>query len=170
MSVQNKLHKNMKKKFILWNCYLNNLKQFCHIWPRWPWPLTQWPQIGILCCPGRMCRPRLSKVGQGLLELLMGNEKVKQTDLLTCAKQYALNQILGTFTSTEIKLNKSNFVLWWVNPYHCLAQETRQIIINISDDFKTIWKAFEKQTFTNSLTIGPNNPNVWRLQYTLFLT
>jgi len=80
MSVQNKLHKNMKKKFILWNCYLNNLKQFCHIWPRWPWPLTQWPQIGILCCPGRMCRPRLSKVGQGLLELLMGNEKVKRTD------------------------------------------------------------------------------------------
>ena len=27
-SDQNKLHKCMKKKFILGNCYLNNLKQF----------------------------------------------------------------------------------------------------------------------------------------------
>ena len=35
-SVQNKFHKCMKKKFILGNCYLNNLKQFWHIWPRWP--------------------------------------------------------------------------------------------------------------------------------------
>ena len=30
-SGQDKLHKCMKKKFILGNCYLNNLKQFGHI-------------------------------------------------------------------------------------------------------------------------------------------
>ena len=54
----------MKKKFILGNCYLNNLKQFWHIWPQCPWPLTQWPKsIGFLCCPGRMCGQSLWKVG-----------------------------------------------------------------------------------------------------------
>ena len=32
--------------------------------------------IRFLCCPGRMCGPSLGKVGQGVLELLIGNEKV----------------------------------------------------------------------------------------------
>ena len=73
-SVQNKLHKCMKKKLILGNCYFNNLKQFWPIWPWWPWPLTQWPNsIGFLCCPGRMCGPILRKVGKGILELLIWN-------------------------------------------------------------------------------------------------
>jgi len=31
---------------------------------------------GFLCCPGRMCGPSLRKVGQDVLELLIGNEKV----------------------------------------------------------------------------------------------
>ena len=48
MSVQNKLHKYMKKKFILENCYFNNLTQFLHIWPWWPWPLIQWTQDGCV--------------------------------------------------------------------------------------------------------------------------
>jgi len=42
-SVQ-KLHKCMKKKFTLGNCYLNNQKWVWNIWPQWPWPLTQWHQ------------------------------------------------------------------------------------------------------------------------------
>ena len=67
-----KLHKCMKKKFILGNCYLNNLKHFWLIWPRWPWPLTP-KSIGFLCCPGWMCGPCLRKLGQGVLELLIGN-------------------------------------------------------------------------------------------------
>jgi len=32
--------------------------------------------IGFLCCPGRMCGPSLGKIGQGVLELLIGNENV----------------------------------------------------------------------------------------------
>ena len=46
-------------------------KQFWHIW-QW-WPLTQWPQNG----------QSMKKVGQGVLELLIGNEKVTdgQTDI-----------------------------------------------------------------------------------------
>jgi len=38
----------------------------------------------------------LKKVGQGVLELLIGNEKVTdgQTDQQTCAKQYALSKKL----------------------------------------------------------------------------
>ena len=39
VSVQNKLHKCMKKKFILGNCYFNNRKRFDIFWI---WPLTQW--------------------------------------------------------------------------------------------------------------------------------
>ena len=35
----------MKKKFILGNCYLNDRIWFWHIWPQWPWSLTQWPRI-----------------------------------------------------------------------------------------------------------------------------
>ena len=48
-----------------------------HIWPRWPWPSD--PKIN---CPGRMYGQSLKKVGQGVLELLIGNEKVTdgQTD------------------------------------------------------------------------------------------
>ena len=66
------------KKVTLFNVlWVIGWKQFWHIWPRWPWPLTQWPtSIGLLCCPGRMCGPNLMKVGQGLFELLIGNEKV----------------------------------------------------------------------------------------------
>jgi len=48
--------------------------------------------IGFLCRPGRMCGPSLRKVGQGVLEILIGNEKVTdgQTNRQTaCAKQYA---------------------------------------------------------------------------------
>ena len=109
-----------RKKFIIGNCYLNNLKQFWHvwppvtltldpknnrvpllpwtdvwtkfkegrswrsqvigwkrfwhIWPQWPWPLTP-KSMGFICCPGRMCGHSLRKVGQGILELLIGNEK-----------------------------------------------------------------------------------------------
>ena len=44
--------------------------------------------IGFLCYPGWMCGPSLRKVCLGVLELLIGNEKV--TDGRTCAKQYAL--------------------------------------------------------------------------------
>ena len=43
--------------------------------------LTFDPKIGFLCCPGWMCGPSLRKVGQGVLELLIGNEKI--TDGLT---------------------------------------------------------------------------------------
>jgi len=32
--------------------------------------------IGFLCYSGWMCGPRLRKVGQGVLELLIGNKKV----------------------------------------------------------------------------------------------
>ena len=31
--------------------------------------------IGFLCCSGQICGPILRKVGQGLLDLLIGNEK-----------------------------------------------------------------------------------------------
>jgi len=66
-SVQNKLHKCMKK-FISGNCSLNDLKWFWNIWPWWPWPLTP-KSIGFLCYPGWMCGLSLRKVGQGILEL-----------------------------------------------------------------------------------------------------
>ena len=38
--------------------------------------------LAFLCCPGRVCGPSLRKVGEGVLQLLIGNEKVKdgQTD------------------------------------------------------------------------------------------
>jgi len=32
--------------------------------------------IGFLCCPRQVCGPSLRKVGQGILELFIGNEKV----------------------------------------------------------------------------------------------
>ena len=60
--------------------------------------LTFDPKIGFLCCPGWMCGPSLRKVGQGVLELLIGNEKVtedRQTARPTCAKQYALSSSKG---------------------------------------------------------------------------
>ena len=55
----------MKKKFIFGNSYLNNLKQFWHN------------------CPRRMCGQSLRKVGWGVLELLIGNQKVtdRPTDM-----------------------------------------------------------------------------------------
>ena len=69
----------------IWNCYLN---------------LTFDPKIksiGFLGYPGRMCGPTLRKVGQGILEILIGNEEVTH-DLPTdppCAKQYALSSSKG---------------------------------------------------------------------------
>ena len=50
-------------------------KQFWHIWPGYLdlWPLNQ---KGFICYPGWMCGPSLKKVCQGVLELLIGNEKV----------------------------------------------------------------------------------------------
>ena len=56
-------------------------------------PVTLTPKsIGFICYPGWMCGPRLKKIGQGVLELLIRNEKVtnRQTDRPTCAKQFAL--------------------------------------------------------------------------------
>ena len=47
----------------------------------------------LLCYPGRMCGQSLRKVGQGVLELLIENEKV--TDGQTCAKLYALSSSKG---------------------------------------------------------------------------
>ena len=51
------------------------LKRFWQIWPRWP--LTP-KLIGFLCYPGRTCvwGPSLRKVGQVVLQLLIGNKKV----------------------------------------------------------------------------------------------
>ena len=67
-SVQNKLHKCMKQKFILGNCYLNNLKQFWHIWPTVTLtfdPVTL-KSIGFLCYQGRMC-------GSNSLEIILAH-------------------------------------------------------------------------------------------------
>ena len=50
----------MKKIFILGNCYLNNRKCFWHIWPRWPWPLTQ-------CPPKLLPRIVLEQKGKGYI-------------------------------------------------------------------------------------------------------
>ena len=60
----------MKKKLFSGNCYLNNLKWFWNIWP-W-WPLTP-KSIGFLYYPDRMYGPRIRKVDEGILELLVGN-------------------------------------------------------------------------------------------------
>ena len=49
--------------------------------------------IGFLCYPGWMCGPSLRKVGQGVLDLLIGNEKVLNRQ--TYAKQYALSSSRG---------------------------------------------------------------------------
>jgi len=59
------------------NCYLNVFGRFD------PGDLNLWPsQIGLLCYLGWMCGPSLRKVGQGVLELLIRNEKITdgQTD------------------------------------------------------------------------------------------
>jgi len=45
--------------------------------------------IGFLCCPGQMCGQSLRKVGQSVLDLLIGNKKV------TDAKQYAISSTKG---------------------------------------------------------------------------
>jgi len=52
-----------------------------------------------------MCVPSLRRVGQGVLHLLIGDEKVTggQTDP-TCAKQYALSSSRGI----NIRLNNKN--------------------------------------------------------------
>jgi len=48
--------------------------------------------LGFLCYPGWMCGASLKKVGQGVLQLLIGNDNITdgQTDRPTCTKQYAL--------------------------------------------------------------------------------
>ena len=58
--------------------------------------------LTFLCYPGWMCGASGTReVGQGILELLIGNEKVtdgrtyRQTNRLTCAKQYALSSLKG---------------------------------------------------------------------------
>jgi len=86
LASSNKLHKCMKKKFIFGKCYLDNLKHFWHILHFNP------KLIWFLCSPGRMCGPSLRKVGKGILEVLIGNEKVTdgQTD-----RQYALSSSKG---------------------------------------------------------------------------
>jgi len=68
----------MRKKFIFEIVII----QSWHIWAWWPWPLTP-VSIGCLCYPGRTCVQSLRKVGHGVLELLIGNEKVTdgQTDM-----------------------------------------------------------------------------------------
>ena len=73
----------MKKKIILGNCYLNGFGTFDPVTLTFD-PVTP-KYIGFLCCPGQMCEPSLRKVGQGVLELLIGNEKVTdgETDLPT---------------------------------------------------------------------------------------
>jgi len=70
----------MKKKFILGNCYLNNRKWFWNIWPWWPWPWTFDPNINRLhLLPRINALTKFEKVGQGVVELLIGNEKVTDT-------------------------------------------------------------------------------------------
>ena len=76
------------------NCYLNCFGTFdsgdLDLLPSDP------KSIGFLCYPGWMCVPSLRRVGQGVLHLLIGDEKVTggQTDP-TCAKQYALSSSRG---------------------------------------------------------------------------
>ena len=41
-------------------CYLNKLKRFWHIWPRWPRSLTK-KSIWFLCYPERMCAQSLKE-------------------------------------------------------------------------------------------------------------
>ena len=122
--VPNKLHKCMKKKFISGNC---SLKMFWNIWPWWPWPLTP-KSIGW------MCGLSLRKVGEGVLELLIGKgfgtfdlsdlalqpsdpkafsnywseTKRLQTDRPTSAKQYDISSSKG-----GIGGHKSSNVLKW---------------------------------------------------------
>ena len=82
-AVQSKLHKCMKKKFILGNCPVT-----------WTFEPVTPKSIWFPCCTGRMCGPSLRKVGQGILALLIGNEKVidGHTDILTdmCKAIYPL--------------------------------------------------------------------------------
>ena len=59
--------KCMIKKFISGNCYW-----IWKILPWWPWPLTP-KSIGFLCYAGWMCAPSLRKIGEGVLEFLIGN-------------------------------------------------------------------------------------------------
>ena len=56
-----------------------------------PFDLVTPKSMGFLCCPS------LRGVGQGVLELLIGNEKVTdgQTGRPTCTKPYALSSSKG---------------------------------------------------------------------------
>jgi len=62
--------------------------------------------IWFICYPGLMCGPSLRKVSQGVLELLIGNEKVtggqRPTDRQTCAKPSLLQK--GAYKSKPITL------------------------------------------------------------------
>ena len=67
---------------------------------------------------------RLSKVGQGVLELLIGNEKVtdgwtdRHTYIHTCSKQYALS-------SFEVGHNKLR-ALWKIDINKCIFSIPKQ--------------------------------------------
>ena len=66
---------------------------------------------------GRMCGRSLRKVGQGVLKLLIGNEKVTdeqtdgQTDRPTCTKQYSLSSSKGSIKKRRKCSNKRDFWL-----------------------------------------------------------
>ena len=120
-----------------------NLKRFWHIWLWWPWPLTQCGSIGLFCYPGWMCGPSLRKVGQGILELLMGNEKVtdgrtdRQTYQQTCTKQYALSSSKGGIKTTV----KFSFSLDFISDKVC--NSTTSLVIPIKQ--KVICRYLNKQ-------------------------
>ena len=73
----------MKNKFILGNCYLNKAEMvLTHFTPV---ALTfDLKTIGFICYLGWMCGPSLKKVVQGVLELLIGKEKVTDGETNMC--------------------------------------------------------------------------------------
>ena len=147
-SVQNKLHKCMKKKLIVGNCYLKNLKVlthltrwpwpliqsrqiksvpllpgmyvwtkfeegrsrrswvierkwFKHIWPWWPWPLTQWSQNHYGSSAAQDgCMDKVWGRKVKAFSSYWSETKRLQTDRQTCAKQYVLSSSKGGHKKT----------------------------------------------------------------------
>ena len=94
-SVQHKLHKFMKKKFISGKLFLKQFEMVLeHLTLVTFDPVTP-RSIGFICYPEWMCGSSLKKVGQGVLELLIGNEigyrRTDRPDRPTCAKQYSFS-------------------------------------------------------------------------------
>ena len=93
------------------------LKRFWHIWPWWPWPSD--PIINRVPLLPRMDVWTKFEVGQRVLQLLIGNEKVTdgQTDRPTCAKQYALSSSKGSINIVVNHFNRSfaNFIFFIQN-------------------------------------------------------